>query len=271
MTSEEKKKQDDLRKAGFSMLKRNTERVKTTRDLLLDNGDSEYREISIYDLVPNPNNKYPVEKIDELAESIKEYGLQQNLVVKPTGDGTYMINAGNRRHKAMLKILENDTDKDYIYLQTQTCLVLSEHEDEIITQLRKHVTNTDARSLLQLPEDEKLEIIEDYMFWLTQAREQNLEINGKPIKGKTRDLVAERFGVSLGTAQNLIKSVRKNEEGTNLSPPKTTVEEKLEKKVNKINNQLKKVYEQVETVCNDIDVDDIERIKVWLNDIKALL
>lgn len=59
-------------------------------------------EISIVDIDPNPNQprkNFNSEKLDELAESIRNHGLLQPLVVTPQGS-RYLLVAGERRWRA---------------------------------------------------------------------------------------------------------------------------------------------------------------------------
>src|SRR5699024_3855269 len=109
-------------------------------------------------------------------------------------------------------------------------------ENEIITRLKLHETNLQTRSLLNMEESEKISVVEDYMNLIDQAKKQGIEVNGKPIKGKTRELVAERFGVSHYTAQKIIRKVK---EGGEKEKPK---------KVKSISTvtQLKKIVKQIE-------------------------
>jgi ParB family transcriptional regulator, chromosome partitioning protein len=48
----------------------------------------------------NPRKRFNEEEIDNLARSIKDKGLLQPLVVRPKGNGTYEIVAGERRWRA---------------------------------------------------------------------------------------------------------------------------------------------------------------------------
>ena len=121
----------------------------------------------------------------------------------------YEIVAGHRRYNAIKKLVaEGRINKDYEIL----CKAIEDDEDELITRLKLHETNLQTRSLLKLPEEEKLAIIEDYMDILKQAREQGIKLNGKEIKGKTRDLIAERFNISDFSAQKLINKVKGKDE-----------------------------------------------------------
>ena len=65
--------------------------------------DGRLREISMEDVVPNPRQprqKISGENIVELADSIKEHGVVQPIVVRPAGEGKYQIVAGERRWRA---------------------------------------------------------------------------------------------------------------------------------------------------------------------------
>ena len=63
------------------------------------------REIEISRIQPNPNQpriQFSAESIDELAESIKERGVLQPILLRPDGDG-FQIVAGERRWRAAQK------------------------------------------------------------------------------------------------------------------------------------------------------------------------
>ena len=266
----------NLEKSGFGMLNFDRkEPVRSTRDIMIDNGDSEYLDIHIDDIVPNSNNPYPVNELEELIESIKLYGLQQNLVVKPNENGSYDIYAGHKRYTAINKILEDDTKREYVHLETIKCLVLSKGEDKIISHIRKHETNTLARSLLKMSEEEKLAVVEDYIYWINQARDKNLEINGKPVKGKTRELVAERFGIAKSTAGELISKIKNKDEGAEIGTPlEISDEAKAYRAGLKIIKQLNKLYDEISEFSeSDINISESQRndIKQWLTYIDDLL
>ena len=61
------------------------------------------REIAIGDIVPNPHQPrlhFDEAKLTELADSIREHGILQPLVVSPLGEGKYELIAGERRLQA---------------------------------------------------------------------------------------------------------------------------------------------------------------------------
>lgn len=81
-------------------------------------------------------------------------------------------------------------------------------------------------------------------------------ISGKEIKGKTREILAERFNISEGSAQTLIKKVK---EGTKLSPHKK--EKSINEQVSQIVNQLDKINEKVSSIIEQLDDIQIKQIK----------
>lgn len=60
-------------------------------------------EVSLIDIEPNreqPRKTFDEKALAELADSIKEHGLLQPIIVKPLANGTYKIIAGERRWRA---------------------------------------------------------------------------------------------------------------------------------------------------------------------------
>jgi ParB/RepB/Spo0J family partition protein len=92
----------------------------------------DYKTIRVENLELNPKNIRPLDNIDELAESIARYGLLQNLVVvlNPR-TGKYMVKAGNRRLKAIQKLVSEGRWGEPI-----KCLV---QDDEPWTELVENV------------------------------------------------------------------------------------------------------------------------------------
>jgi len=67
------------------------------------NSSAQIRDIDIEDISPNPyqpRKNFDKEALSELAESIKEYGLLQPIVVIDKGDDEYLLVAGERRLRA---------------------------------------------------------------------------------------------------------------------------------------------------------------------------
>ncbi len=91
-----KTKQSGLGRGFDSLLPQNFD-----ESLLLNSGDK-IEKILVDTLVPNqyqPRKEFGGEAISEMAESIKEYGVLQPLIVTPH-EGGYMLIAGERRWRA---------------------------------------------------------------------------------------------------------------------------------------------------------------------------
>ncbi len=70
--------------------------------LLLD-ADERIQNVFVSDILPNPEQPrrhFDVQAIEELASSIKQFGVLQPLILTPHGDKTYKIIAGERRWRA---------------------------------------------------------------------------------------------------------------------------------------------------------------------------
>lgn len=205
--------------------------------------DEEIKLIAFDDLIPN-DNPYPITELEDLIISIKQYGVEQSLLVQETEDEKYLIIGGHRRYFAVKEILKKDTENNYGELTDLYCKIIHKEENPILVKLRLHENNLQTRPLLKMEESEKLSVIEDYMSLLQQARKQNIEINGQKVKGKTRDLIAQRFNIAPSTAQILVEKIKNREKGTDFgTDKKTTLSdiEKIEKIISKLATQLDKL------------------------------
>lgn len=91
--------------------------------------------------------------------------------------------AGHRRFNAIKKLIsENRLPEDYEVLAKK----VDEDEDELVTRLKLHETNLQTRSLLKMPEEEKIAIIDDYMDILDKAKNKGYK--------STENLLKERLG-----------------------------------------------------------------------------
>ncbi|MDR2385929.1 MAG: ParB/RepB/Spo0J family partition protein [Tannerella sp.] len=74
-----------------------------TSDGLNTSGSSSLNEIELFKIVPNPNQPRSVfeeDTLDELAASIRTFGIIQPITLKDIGDEKYMIICGERRFRA---------------------------------------------------------------------------------------------------------------------------------------------------------------------------
>ena len=83
-----------------------------------------------------PRGSFDHEKMEELAESMKAYGILQPLVVTAAGDGTYQLIAGERRLKAA----------EFIGLETVPVIVRSASEQQklelsLVENIQRHNLN----------------------------------------------------------------------------------------------------------------------------------
>jgi ParB family chromosome partitioning protein len=76
---------------------------KGLKDLVGDQFDGTASEVPVLDIVPNarqPRSHFDEEALQELAESIREHGILQPLLVRPISHGKYELIAGERRLRA---------------------------------------------------------------------------------------------------------------------------------------------------------------------------
>lgn len=159
--------------------------------------------IPLANLVPNKNNEgFSMEDIEELKTSIREVGLEQNLVVVPEG-GRFRILTGHRRYLALKQLFEEGMDK----FRTVPCVVkdlsridlpLSEKSKELYAIA---TTNLENR---RYSDSDKLKMME----MLSQVYDE-LRQNGYEKLGKRRDFLAERLGISSAGVQ-ILNYVDKN-------------------------------------------------------------
>lgn len=136
-------------------------------------------DIDKIDIINNIRESY--DKIDELAESIKIYGIQQPIKVVEK-DGKYKLLFGHRRYLANKKCAENDMKFSKI-----PCFVESSKSEEEIIEL-------------QLIENVDRDDLKDYEKGLALSKY-------KELTGKTNDEIAERFGKKEKWVRDILSAV----------------------------------------------------------------
>lgn len=136
------------------------------------------QEIDIDLLVPSENNFYGIREIEELAESIKEYGLMHNVVVRKRNDGKYEILSGERRFRALREI---DCKK-------VPCRIVKDDVTELDAEVMLIQANMQQR---ELNLHEKMQGIKRLQEIYTEKRK-----SGEKLQGKTRDLIGKHLGIS---------------------------------------------------------------------------
>ena len=78
----------------------------TPPDEVTTSGSSSISEIELTQIEPNPDQPRSIfeeDTLNELAQSIRTYGVIQPIILKDTGSGKYLIIAGERRYRAAVK------------------------------------------------------------------------------------------------------------------------------------------------------------------------
>lgn len=82
--------------------KKNSSQKKSnlTKDIVLESSENKLKNIPVYKILPNPHqprHDMDKEKLESLANSIKEYGILQPLVIQKIAGDQYELIAGHRR------------------------------------------------------------------------------------------------------------------------------------------------------------------------------
>ena len=138
--------------------------------------------INVHDLIPSKDNFYSVENVEELKTSIEMFGIKQNLVVKPIGNGKYRVIAGHRRRLATLELVK-EGKKEFELIPC----VIEESKDEIVERLLLITTNSTTR---QLSDWEKIEQAREIKVLLEEYKKN------EKLPGRIRDIIAETLNTS---------------------------------------------------------------------------
>lgn len=214
-------------------------------------------------LIKDENNPYSITDIQELADSIINFGLLSNLVVKDQGDGNFKIVSGHRRYEA-IKYINETLKKDGF--EEVRCLVSNKSENDIITRIKLHIANTTQRVLT--PSEQMLAIAE-----LNELYDK-AQLAGFNLKGKRKDIIADSLNISDRQAQKYI-TIQKNankEELKKLETGKITLEKlynqvKDRKELSEVSKARKSLLliTKVENEMKEFNDSSINRL---LNDLK---
>ena len=71
-----------------------------------------FARIKLADILPDPENFYETDGIEELAAAIDAFGLEQPLVVRPADEpGKFRLTGGHRRRLALLTLYAKDPER----------------------------------------------------------------------------------------------------------------------------------------------------------------
>lgn len=148
--------------------------------------------LDVKDIEPDPNQprkQFDENSIKELANSIKEKGLLQPIIVRKVGD-KYLIIAGERRYRAckllgMEKIpcvvKAVDDAKDILEIQ-----IIENMQREDISQIERARALQEYFSLeLNIPKEDVLKTVGDFLFGKTEGEVEEKINNACAILGKS--------------------------------------------------------------------------------------
>lgn len=197
----------------------------------------EFQMLTHADIVRNPKNTYSLVNIDELEESIINFGILQPLIVRRTEKLNFMLIAGERRYTASAQAL----DKGHYERQYLPCLVLQENTPQVIEDLILHETNLQSRPFKAMPEEERINVVENYVSLLEEAKKQKLVG-----KGRTRDLVAQKLDCSPKTVQKYLTKIKHPYDGYKSTKVKTYTQDDVIRKLKKVHDELMVMFDERE-------------------------
>ena len=169
-----------MAKTSRNRLGRGLDALLTPPDEIVTSGSSSINEIELSRIEPNPGQPRSIfeeEALQELAKSIRTYGVIQPIILKEEGDGRYLIIAGERRYRAAEMA---GLDKIPAYIKTT--------QDENIAEL----------ALIENIQREDLNAIETAL-----AYQRLIDANGF-----TQEQLSERVGKKRTTVTNYLRLLK---------------------------------------------------------------
>ena len=148
-------------------------------------GKDELRYIPYANIIPDKNNGYSMDGLEELARSIEIVGLQQPLRVRQLADNSVGIISGHRRHAAIGLLIDRGSKA---FDAGIPCIVESGAASAALRELQLLLGNADNRKLTAADEALQAERISDCL--------RRLEDEGYQFPGRHRDWVAKLSGMS---------------------------------------------------------------------------
>jgi ParB family transcriptional regulator, chromosome partitioning protein len=204
-------------------------------------------EVDIRDISENenqPRKEYKADKIESLAGSIKEKGLIQPIIVKPSGNG-FLIIAGHRRYRAF-KLLE--------YTKIP-CIVKDEYIGEkeltefaLVENLQREDLNVVeiAESLFQLKSGKC--ITQDVLARLTGYSQPNISkylrlygviVENNELREKVKELGLKEAYEQLGKLDSLSHKKQKKGKTSTIKPLSIKLKKETPKEIEKAIQQAR--------------------------------
>ena len=157
--------------------------------------------IPLEDIVPNPDNFYTLEGIEDLAANIELIGLQQPLRIRPGKDGKYVVVSGHRRRAACLLISHGDSEGSHMFDQGVPCIIDNDACSDSMRELRLIFANSSTRIMTPADLSRQAERVEELLYQLKEE--------GVKFPGRMRDHVAKACAVNATKLANL-HAIRSN-------------------------------------------------------------
>lgn len=231
-----------------------------------DHQISELRQIKINQIVVDPDQprkQFDQPGIEELAESIREHGVLQPIIVTPYKNG-YQVVAGERRlhaskiagidkipalvrtltsqHKLEISLIENLQRKDLNDMETATAYMKLHNQFNLsLEQIGKRVGNksigavSNKMRLLKLPNFAQKMIVEGLV---TEGQVRPLIGLDEKIIKKVMDKII-REGLSARKIEQIIVDFKKNRSDANMSTERQIKEQPYKDQLKKIQKHLK--------------------------------
>lgn len=148
-----------------------------------------------YTKIKRPNKNRELRRIDELAEDIREDGLENNLLVRKVEDDVYDVEliGGERRYSAIMKnIASGDMTYEYIPCKVVTMSDIDARKRLILNNMENDpLTNA-----------EKLEAVEELkeIYRMKKAA-------GEKVPGRIQSIIAEEMGIKKSQVANYVKII----------------------------------------------------------------
>lgn len=217
-----------------------------------------YRNIS--ELIPNTNNFYSMNDIEPLAESIKEGGLMQPILIVEKEEGTY-IHSGHRRIAAMKLLFEKKDTVKYIgrELDDEVPCIMYEAEDT----LHERISIIRSNSYRNYTSDERVAIVKSaHELW-----NELIEIKKKP-KGREREWITALTGISDGTVKKILAELGLGQ----VAPKKAKAVNEVEEKINFYKKLSAKLTEEdLNDFLEECDEDSAGELLEFVTDCKNML
>lgn len=154
--------------------------------------------IRLEDILTNEMNNYEIneEEVESLVESIRNVGLQQNLVVIPVANGKYKLTTGHKRFTALQRLYKENNDKWEFVNCTITNIkdVNLPVSDELKELYLITTTNAEGRNKASDLYTSYRNLQQIY----TEAKK-----NGYKMPGRIRELLSNQLQVSTGQISKL--------------------------------------------------------------------